>query len=77
MAFLPQFVVADSDAFMNMVLLGVLFVLLSLPILFSVVIFSAKFGNALTKNTGVSQSIGKITGIILIGLGIRLGLVEN
>lgn len=77
MAFLPQFVKADSHAFVNMVLLGLLFVLISLPILFSVVIFSAKFGNALTKNTTLSQSLGKMTGIILIGLGIRLGLVEH
>ncbi len=77
MAFLPQFVKADSDAFTNMVLLGLLFILLSLPILLAVIIFSSKFGEILTKNKSVSKRIGQITGLILIGLGIRLGLVEN
>lgn len=77
MAFLPQFVHQDANAFYNMLILGVLFILISLPILFSVAIFSAKFGNILTKNTFLSQSIGKISGVILIGLGLRLGFVEN
>ena len=61
MAFLPQFVKTDSNSFTNMLLLGLLFVLLSLPILIGVVVLSAKFGNLLTKNTTVSQSIGKVS----------------
>ncbi len=77
MAFLPQFVSHDADAFQNMVILGLLFILVSLPILFSVAILSARFGNFLTKNKILSQSIGKISGVILVGLGIKLGFAEN
>ncbi len=76
-AFLPQFVKPDSDAFTNMVLLGLLFIVLSLPILIAVVLFSSKFGEVLSNNEKVNTAIAKTTGLILIGLGIRLGLVEN
>ncbi len=77
MAFLPQFVKADADAFSNMILLGLLFLVLSLPILIAVVLFSSKFGEVLSNNERISTAIGKTTGIILIGLGIRLALIEN
>ena len=77
MAFLPQFVKADEDAFTNMILLGLLFIVLSLPILIAVVLFSSKFGEVLSNNEKVSTIIGKTTGAILIGLGIRLGFVES
>ncbi len=77
MAFLPQFVKPDSDAFSNMLLLGLLFIVLSLPILIAVVLFSSKFGEVLSNNEKISTAIGKTTGLILIGLGIRLGFVES
>lgn len=77
MAFLPQFVRHDENAFSNMLILGMLFILVSLPILISVAYFSAKFGNILTKNKTISRSIGKVSGVILIGLGIRLALAEG
>ncbi len=77
MAFLPQFVSHDTNAFYNMLLLGLLFILMSLPVLFSVAILSAKFGNILTRNKKVSASIGKVSGIILIALGVRLAFTQN
>ncbi len=77
MAFLPQFVSHDTNAFYNMLLLGLLFILVSLPVLFSVAILSAKFGNILTRNKKVSASIGKVSGIILIALGVRLVFTQN
>lgn len=77
MAFLPQFVSHDANAFYNMLLLGLLFILLSLPILLSIAILSARFGNILTKNKSVSGLIGKVSGIILIGLGLRLAFTEK
>ena len=77
MAFLPQFVSHDTNAFYNMLLLGLLFILVSLPVLFSVAILSAKFGNILTRNKKVSASIGKVSGIILIALGVRLAFTQN
>jgi len=77
MAFLPQFVRHDSNAFYNMLLLGLLFILVSIPILFSVALFSAKFGNILIKNKTISNSIGKISGVILIGLGINLVFADR
>lgn len=77
MAFLPQFVSPSGDAFTQMFKLGILFAFLSLPILLAVALFSAKFGDLLTQNKTVSQSIGKVTGLVLIGLGIRLGFVSR
>lgn len=77
MAFLPQFVRHDADTFFNMLMLGFLFIFVSFPVLFSVVFFSAKFGNILSKNKRLSALIGKVSGIILIGLGIRLAFTTN
>jgi len=77
MAFLPQFVATDADPFKQMVLLGLLFALLSLPILLGVAFLSARFGDLISVNQKVSRYIGKITGVVLVGLGIKLGLVES
>jgi len=76
MAFLPQFVSQGADPFSQMLLLGLLFAILSLPILIGVAVLSAKFGNIITGNQLVARVIGKITGVVLIGLGARLGLSE-
>jgi len=77
MAFLPQFVSSGANTFIEMIKLGLLFVLLSLPILITVAILSAKFGDFITGNKSVAQSIGKVTGVVLIGLGLRLAMVEK
>lgn len=77
MAFLPQFVSRGADAFLQMLLLGLLFAVLSLPILVTVAVLSSKFGDFITGNENVAQVIGKITGVVLIGLGIRLAMVEK
>ncbi len=77
MAFLPQFVVVGEDTFFAMLKLGLLFAVLSLPILISVAVLSSKFGNLIIANKVVSQIIGKVTGFVLVGLGIRLAFVEK
>ncbi len=77
MAFLPQFVASGEDTFYQMILLGLLFAILSLPILIAVAMLSSKFGNFITGNEGVAKSIGRITGVVLIGLGVRLAMVEK
>ncbi len=77
MAFLPQFVSNGANTFVEMIKLGLLFVLLSLPILIAVAVLSAKFGDFITGNKSVAQSIGKVTGVVLIGLGLRLAMVEK
>jgi len=77
MAFLPQFVASGAEPFSQMLLLGLLFALLSLPILIAVAVLSAKFGNFITGNETVARSIGRVTGVVLVGLGIRLALAER
>ena len=77
MAFLPQFVENGADTFTEMIKLGLLFAALSLPILIVVAMLSSKFGDFITGNESVAQSIGKVTGVVLVGLGIRLALVEK
>lgn len=76
MAFLPQFVSKGSDTFSQMLLLGLLFALISLPILITVAVLSAKFGNIITGNQSVARRVGKITGAVLIGLGLRLAFAK-
>lgn len=77
MAFLPQFVASGSDTFIEMIKLGLLFGLLSLPILIAVAILSSKFGDFITGNKSMAQTIGKVTGLVLVGLGLRLALAEK
>ena len=77
MAFLPQFVANDSSAFTQMLLLGLLFALLSFPILMVVAILSSRFGNIISHHQSVTKSIGKVTGFVFIMLGIRLAMAER
>ena len=77
MAFLPQFVDPGDDTFTQMLLLGLLFALISLPVLISVALISSHMGKIIISNHKIAQSIGKVTGLMLIGLGIRLALVER
>ena len=77
MAFLPQFIESGENTFQQMMLLGLLFAVLSLPILLGVALLSAKFGNFITGNEKVARTIGKVTGVVLVGLGIRLAMVEK
>jgi len=77
MAFLPQFVASGTNTFTEMIKLGLLFGALSLPILIGVAMLSSKFGDFITGNKSVAQSIGKVTGVVLVGLGLRLAFVEK
>ena len=77
MAFLPQFVASGANTFAEMIKLGLLFGALSLPILIGVAMLSSKFGDFITGNKNVAQSIGKVTGVVLVGLGLRLAFVEK
>ena len=77
MAFLPQFVSDKSHVFTHMLTLGILFALISLPILIAVAVLSANFGNIIISNKKVSQKIGQLTGVVLIGLGLRLAFTER
>lgn len=77
MAFLPQFVSDKSNAFVYMLTLGLLFAILSLPVLIAVAVLSAKLGNIILTNKKISVLIGKVTGVVLIGLGLRLALTER
>ncbi len=77
MAFLPQFVAPGADPFSQMLKLGLLFQLLSLPVLVGVAVLSGKFGDILSGNSFLAKLIGKATGAVLIALGLRLAMTQR
>ena len=78
LAFLPQFVDQGSgNAPLQMVILGLTFAGFGLSFLLVIGYSSGKIGNLLTRRPQVGQFLQRLTGGILIGLGIRLALTER
>ena len=78
LAFLPQFVEKGSEkAAWQMVFLGLIFAGFGLCFLLAVGFFSGTIGKWLTGRPRYAQSLQRLAGGILIGLGIRLSLTER
>lgn len=78
LAFLPQFVEkGSSQVTWQMVFLGVTFACFGLCFLLVVGYFSGTIGRWLTQRPRYAQSIQRLAGGILIGLGIRLVFTEQ
>jgi RhtB (resistance to homoserine/threonine) family protein len=78
MAFLPQFIrpgVGHNSA--QIIILGVLVTLIAIPVEFFVVFTAAQATGFFRKNRNFSVLLNRILGSVLIGLGIRLALIEN
>lgn len=72
-AFLPQFVSSESADFTTMLLiLGVTFALLTFLIKGPVAFFSGKLSSWFRRKPSVQTWLNRVSGGILIGLGIRL-----
>lgn len=68
---LPQFVAADANAFATLLLLGATFVLLTIAWLSFYVVLLGLAGRALRLG-GVRRAIEAVTGVVLIGLGLKI-----
>lgn len=78
LAFLPQFVEkGSSHVTWQMVFLGVTFACFGLCFLLVVGYFSGTIGRWLTHRPHYTQSLQRLAGGILFGLGIRLALTEH
>ena len=78
LAFLPQFVEKGSSSVAwQMIFLGGTFACFGLCFLLVVGYFSGTIGRWLTHRRQYTQSLQRLAGGILIGLGIRLALTEH
>ena len=78
LAFLPQFAspsgaTADGVA-LRLMVLGLIFALLSVVVFSAIALFSGVLGDRLSKNPRFATALRWLTGCVLVGLGVRLGL---
>ena len=72
LAFLPQFVVTGPNATMQIALMGACFAVMSGAAFVSLGYFSGEVGDWLKRRPALSRRLGQMTGILFIGLGVRL-----
>lgn len=78
MAFLPQFVnVEHGNPGIQFVILGLMFALFTITFLAILGYFSGLIGQYLTKSSGMTTWLQRVSGGILILLGIRLAFVKQ
>ncbi len=78
LSFLPQFVDPSSSLYkLQLFTLGIWFALQGTLILILVAIFTGKTGNFLNRNVSFWKWQQKITGLIFIGLGIKIALTSK
>jgi RhtB (resistance to homoserine/threonine) family protein len=70
---LPQFITPGHSVFVPFLLMGGLFVLMTLAYLFMYVLVAAR-ASVLLRRPRVSAAIDRLSGMILIGFGVRLAL---
>jgi threonine/homoserine/homoserine lactone efflux protein len=71
LSLLPQFVTRSSASFLGLLLLGGIFCAITLTWLTLYAIVVARIGDFLRRN-GVRRAIEATTGVVLVGLGLRL-----
>lgn len=77
LAFLPQFIAADSPSkFLAFLLLGLCFVATSTLWCLALAWFSAGLGTRLRRNARQLGYLHKATGVLLVGLGLRLAAAK-
>lgn len=73
LAFLPQFTHLEAEPMAaQIVLLGIVFVVISLLIFSMIAIAAAQIGKALTKHPGLQQALKNITALIFVLLAVNL-----
>lgn len=75
LAFLPQFVNPEfGHQSLQLFCLGVIFMLVTLVVFVIVALFAGTVGNRLKEHPKIFSGMQGLTGIFLIGLGVRLAL---
>src|SRR5207244_11257196 len=69
---LPQFIAPGHASFARLLMLGLLFNVMTLTWLTGYALVVARVGDVLRRDR-VRRSMGAVTGLVLIGLAIRLG----
>ncbi len=78
LAFLPQFTTPDaSNVALQMIVLGVVFMLQAVVIFTAIALFSGSLGNYLIQNPQVARYFAWLSSGIFASLGIRLALVRR
>ena len=78
LSFLPQFVNPDNGMVsLQLIILGVLFVIAGLIATITVAISAGRVGKFLRRNPHVVRWQGKVVGCIYCGLGLRLALEQK
>lgn len=78
LAFLPQFVdKGSSQVTLQLIVLGLTFATLGLVFLLTVGYSSGTIGRWITRRPQYAEFLGRVSGGILIGLGVRLALTER
>jgi threonine/homoserine/homoserine lactone efflux protein len=77
-AFLPQFVSPDSPhATRDLVLLGVLYAVLALPVKAGVALAAGNLSERLLRRPAALVWVNRASGAVLVGLGLRLAASER
>jgi threonine/homoserine/homoserine lactone efflux protein len=74
LAFLPQFVDPSASGAPQLLMLGAIFVLISLAVTGVIALFSGTLGSLLRTRPVFSNVLRWLTGTVLVGLGVRLAL---
>ena len=75
LAFLPQFVNPEfGHQSLQLFCLGVIFMLVTLVVFVIVGLFAGTVGNRLKEHPKIFSGMQGLTGVFLIGLGVRLAL---
>jgi threonine/homoserine/homoserine lactone efflux protein len=78
LAFLPQFVdKGNGQVTLQLIILGLTFAFLGFVFLLVVAYSSGTIGRWITRRPQHAQFLGRLSGGILIGLGVRLALTER
>lgn len=77
LAFLPQFVTPGSGAWLNMMVLGILYAVLTVFYLGILALSSSRLKAILTSRPRVTDVIRWAAGSIIIGFGVKLALSDN
>ena len=77
LAFLPQFVDRQRPLNLQMLLLGLSFAALTLVVFVPLGYFSGRVGGWLRRRPDVSRWMDRLTGVLFIGLAIRLALARR
>jgi len=78
LAFLPQFVSRTAErASLQMLLLGLTFALFTIFFLSPLGYFAGRAGGWLIRRPAVGRWLGRLSGTVMIGLGLRLALAQR